>query len=713
MPIVLRKSQLLTGLLVVLAVFIPACHLGHNVGSFYQNSAPKEVDKLKFQITQDGIYQVTKQDLVIAGMVVDSLSINNLLLSQGGEAVPIVIRDDTLLFYGMSSNSRYVSERSYILELGEPGLAMAQTSFFDSSNLPDSEIHQTVHLEENMEYVSEAKLKDNDDVWFWYRLRQQDAFTTEVDLPELAAQEAVLRINLWGFTFDRQVEGDHSVDVLINDHFAGSIVWDGQTYHTAEIELPANSLHDGRNIITIDNRPEGITFLDIMLINWIELEYSPQVLENDNQLIFSMDKGFTNIEMKTKDPLILDISDPWVPEEINNWYMDKSQLILPGSNGMEVIIAAPNSFLSPRIESYRESNWRDDDIQADLIIITSEEFAPSLAPLVQSREAQGLSVKLIAVEDIYDEFGFGHESPESIQNFVTYAQEHWQEPKAKYLLIVGDATIDFLGHLNDVPDNTIPSIIVPVQFSGETISDSRLADTDGDSRPDLAVGRWPVRTTEEVESLVQRTIQYEHGQASARTLFAADGSESQFQTIASELANASVLSPDQVDIIVGPPAKGMTAELNEGSWLATYIGHGSISRWGKEGIFELGSVGDLATNTPPIVLQFTCLTGLFSHPEEVSLSEAMLTHPSGPVLTVAATSLTLSRHQVAFAVELLEQLQDKDVERIGDAFQNAKLSLDIENSNGLREVSDTFALFGDPSTIIIRPKVDRESQAGR
>jgi len=85
------------------------------------------------------------------------------------------------------------------------------------------------------------------------------------------------------------------------------------------------------------------------------------------------------------------------------------------------------------------------------------------------------------------------------------------------------------------------------------------------------------------------------------------------------------------------------------------------------------------------------------------LTEAMLTYPEGPVLTVAATSLTLSGHQEPFAIQLLQQIQDSNIIRIGDAFQEAKISLDVENADGLREISDTFALFGDPSTTIVRP----------
>ena len=72
-------------------------------------------------------------------------------------------------------------------------------------------------------------------------------------------------------------------------------------------------------------------------------------------------------------------------------------------------------------------------------------------------------------------------------------------------------------------------------------------------------------------------------------------------------------------------------------------------------------------------------------------------------MLVAATSLTLSSSQQPFAVALLQALQDPQIERIGDALQAAKLSLDVAGNDNLREISDTFGLLGDPSTIIQRP----------
>jgi hypothetical protein len=636
-------------------------------------------------------------------MVVDELTIDNLRLSQGGHTVPAIIVDDSLIFYGTAPKSRYVAERSYILETGMPGSVMPETIVHEINGSSSTEVSQTLHLEENHEYASEARQEDSDDVWFWHKLRQQDIFPIDVELSPVGNGPAKLRVNAWGFTFDRENDGDHSFDLLVNDIPVGSVVWDGQTFNSSETKIPTGVLRTGTNTITIDNRPEGASFLDIMQVNWIELDYLALASAIEDRLNFTANQGLVKIGGFSDKPIILDISNPTAPEQIVNWGYEKDQVFLAVDEEMNVTAVGPNGFLAPHVEQLRASDWHNVELQADLIIITTDDLAPSLAPLIKTREEQGLEVALVPVEEIYDEFGYGEASPESIREFITYAHEKWQGPAPRYLFIVGDATTDFLGYFGDLPVNIVPTLIVPVQFSGETVSDSRLTDIDGDKIPDMAVGRWPVRTIKEVESLVERTLAYEQGQASERALFAADGSESQFSNIASHLTRASSLPEEQAKFLEGPSTEEITAEWNNGSWLTTYIGHGSIGRWGKEGILELDALSGLVAETPPIVLQLTCLTGLFSHPVETSLSEAMLTHPKGPVLIVAATSLTLSSHQEPFAIELLQKMQDPNIARMGDAFQEAKLSLDIENSSGLREISDTFALFGDPSTVIVRP----------
>ncbi len=698
------NTQRMLLLLVFLTISTVGCQkLTDSFSQSLKNTPTPAQDQLKLLIKEDGIYRLTLNDLASSGMVIEQINPQNLRLSLHGEAVPAIYGSDSLTFYGRAPESRYYLEQPYLLELGKTGQEMAKLPVQASQTGDKEIIKQILHIEENYEYVSEARSAENNDVWFWQTLRQQETFEIEVEIPQIENAPALIRTNAWGFSFDREVEEDHSFDLYVNDTLIATITWDGQTFHTSEDEIPPGVLQPGSNTITLDNRPEGATFLDIIQVNWLELEIPTSTSANDDRLNFSTPGVSLQLDNFTGQPILLNINQPDNPKILDGWLYEDNRVMILLEEEMIIASAGPDGTLSPKIQPLISSSWKDQSSQVDLIIITTEDLTPALTPLVEHREAQGLSVALLTVKEIYDAFGFGESSPESIRDFVTFAYENWEEPKPKYLFLVGDATTDFHENLGDIPQNTVPSLLVPVQFSGETVSDSRLADVNGDQRPELAVGRWPVSNIADVQSLVQRTLDYEDGIVSESTIFAADGSEKRFSNIAQELSSSSLLEQNEVKILEGSSTEEIIEEWNKGSWLATYIGHGSISRWGKDGMFELETVEGITSQTPPIVLQLTCLTGLFSHPTETSLAEAMLLHPHGPVLTVAATSLTLSNHQEPFALELLQQLQNPNIDRIGDAFQEAKLSLDTTSSNGLREISDTFALFGDPSTQIVRP----------
>jgi hypothetical protein len=697
------KSCILGLLLATLAFFSTACHNISTTGKGLPQPDNRSFQRAKLLVQENGLFAVTQKDLTHFGLEIGEFSTAGLRLSQGGKTVPILVSDDRLIFYGQAPQSRYTNVRPYILEIGQQGTAIQETAAPDLTAPLITDIPQTIHLEENHIYTAEARQDDNDDVWFWSKLRQQETFDTEFEIPNISAAPALMRVNTWGFTYSLDIEGDHDFDLLLNDELIGTVVWDGQIHNSSDTTIPAGTLTQGTNTITLDNRSEGASFLDIMHVNWLELEYQAPATAVNDRLAFSTVDGLVQMSGFSDKPLIFNISDAANPELMVDWKYDGQQVHLPVSKDMVIAVAGPDGYDTPTIEAVRESDWHNPEQQADLIIITTDELAPSLAPLVHAREAQGLSVALVPVAEIYDEFGYGETTPESIREFVAYAYANWQEPHSRYLFLVGDATTDYLEYVAELPRNVVPSPLVPVQFSGETVSDSRLSDVDGDRRPDLAVGRWPVRTVKEVENLVERTLAYEQGPASDRVIFAADGSETRFSNIVEYLIKASQLPAEQIQQLNGPQAREITEQWNEGAWLTTYVGHGSITRWGKEDIFNLDTVSSLKSKTPPIVLQLTCLTGLFSHPSETSLTEEMLSHPDGPVLTVAATSLTLSGHQEPFAIELLQQMQDSNIIRIGDAFQEAKLSLEIDNVNGLREISDTFTLFGDPSTTMVRP----------
>jgi hypothetical protein len=659
-------------------------------------------DTLKIMVATTDVYRLTLDELQQAGLDLDDLNAERLYLSTEGTAVPFLIHDNSLVFYGQAPSDRYTAVRPYLLYVDhEASLLMAQATLDESLNGQTS-VHKKRHFEENNRYLAETRRDDDSDLWYWATIRQSQALPLTLELPAVLDLPASIRLQMWGTTTIATVENDHDFDLIINGTYIDTIRWDGQVVHLAETAVPAGVLRSGPNEVILDNSVPGAAPLDIMELNWIEISYAAPATASDDRLIFYPQADAYRLDGFSQPPLLLDLSDPDQPRRLTA--VDPTQFSFGEEHPAHLAAVGPNGFAQPeRLEPLRQSDWAGSDQQADLIILTTDALAPALEPLVAARQEQGLSVAVVPVAEVYDAFGYGAPTPAAIQSFVRHAYENWQTPQPRYLFIVGNATADYRNYLGQAPANIVPSPMVPVQYSGETVSDSRLVDVTGDTRPEIAVGRWPVSTVADVESLVERTLAYEAGTAVNQALFATDASEGEFAGMAGRLWEENGLDETLMTLLNRAESDEVATHWNEGAWLAAYIGHGSLDRWGRHNIFSLEAVGKLRQSNPPIVLQLTCLTGLFAHPTQPSLAEVMLTHRHGPVLTVAATSLTLSSHQEPFAQSLMQNLVDPDVERIGDAFQNAKLSLDVERSNGLREVSDTFVLLGDPSARIVRP----------
>lgn len=672
---------------------------------------PENVQSLKLFVSEDGLYRLNSQRLQAAGFPSEPFESDRIRLTEAGNDIPYHIVGEDLIFYGLAATDRYTAERAYLISAGEPGVVMPSVPVGNASE-PASVMTRTLRLEQNLEYLSEASEVSEateNAPWFWqtYGFAQNDAVS--FTLPGASDGSGVVRARFYGMSHVPDVDPDHNLRVTINGQTELTVAWDGQAYYEAALPLPAGALREGQNTIAIESISSDI--LDISKLDWIEIDYAATARVQDSTISFQADGGSVQLEGFASSPVILDITEPDRPRVVDGWSFEagnaKVAFASAGSYVAASIEALPQPELLPLLEA---PHLTGPQMQADLLIVTTAALASALDDLVQAREAQGLTVVVATVEEIYDTFGHGAPSPHSLHAFVSTAYRHWQPPAPRYLLLVGDATIDYRGYLDDhpqsavhPPDNIVPSYLVPASFGGETVSDARLADVEGDVRPELAVGRWPVATAAEVRDLVQRTLTYEQSQPPDRSLFTFDGSSSSFGQLTERIVDESGFPVDKAHLVSGPTSDELAEALEGGAWVVSYVGHGSLQLWGEGSMLSSDNVGEfLGSGTVPIVLQFTCLTGLFAHPHIVSLSERMLSDRHGPPLIVGATSLTLSTHQEPFAVRLIEALLDGSVMRIGDALQIAKADLDVARI-GPREVSDTFLLLGDPSAPIVRP----------
>jgi hypothetical protein len=380
--------------------------------------------------------------------------------------------------------------------------------------------------------------------------------------------------------------------------------------------------------------------------------------------------------------------------------------------GRRYLAVGPRGTLRPArvVPAVMSPDLRASGLGADYIAIGPPDLLEALQPLLQWRQSQGLKVMAVPVEAVYDQFNHGLPEPEAIRSFLEYAAGSYQ-PAPQYVVLVGDATYDPKGYTSSAEANRVPTFLVLTIQGGETASDVVFAQFKGEAKPALAVGRIPAREPAQVRTLVAKTLAYEQkapaGDWRRRILAVADGQEASFKQDAQDFL---ALFPSNNKTVLFNPSAGATDAnqqvkryWDEGNWLIAYFGHGSIIQWGKDRIFTVTDVGTLSGSNDrfPVVVNMTCLTGLFTHPKTTSLAETLLWRlEGGAVAVLAPTSLTLASDQSFLSKPLAEAILADPKVTLGQAFLRAQRQAPPDQP-GARDVIQTFLLFGDPALRLV------------
>jgi hypothetical protein len=227
-----------------------------------------------------------------------------------------------------------------------------------------------------------------------------------------------------------------------------------------------------------------------------------------------------------------------------------------------------------------------------------------------------------------------------------------------------------------------------------------------DILPDLAMGRLPATSPEEVALLVGKILDYESREENpeARVVLIADNPDKagDFDSDAEEIAS-TILSGEEVEKIY-LSEKGVTgtrsAVLNtfdEGSSIMSYMGHGAIHLWANENLLNIWQVPSLAPQSQqPILLTMNCLNGYFHFPYFNSLSEALLkAEGKGVIAAFSPTGLSLNGPAHQFHQALLDELVNQKHERLGDAILAGQAA--YAATGAFPELLSIYHLLGDPA----------------
>lgn len=704
----------------------------------------------KISIQEDGIYSLSYSDLSKAGINLNLVNPQNIKIYNLGEEIPIYVQGEEdgvfdtsayIEFYALKNRSEYSNINIYWLTWeGTPGKRMEKKDVYpgDSLLVPQSFLKST-HFEKDSIYYQNVFQGQGKSHWFWIRLNPSQSFSRTVRLDAVADTNLIasLRIGLRGRTDDPQVYPDHRTQIWISDSLVSDLFWDGQIEFDTTVIFPQRFLKEGENSILIKNISTA-TLVNQYYFDWYEIKYLSRYQTYDDLLEFSSPdsnryqyelKGFSSDRIK-----LFDITDPkdikyltnysWIPN--GRTYLIKFEDFSEQSRGLiyqapttkkrNYIALTQNRTKKPlSIIKDQPSDLHSSFNQADYIIITHKDFYPTIQPLKDLRESEGLKVSVVKVEDIYDEFNYGNFDPEAIKDFLSYAYHYWALPSPSYVLLVGDASYDYKGNLNQNP-NFIPThlfIADDGEFT-EIASDNWFVSVSGDDHlSDLLIGRFSGQTTSDIQNMVNKTISYERnlpedsvlGRWRKNLLFMADNPDAggDFEWSSDYISSYFVPSDyDTTKIYFSRYNQSATwckndiiKNINNGCIITNYFGHGAVDTWGGEMFFTSSDVNSLNNLSKyPLLITWTCLNGYFpSATDDYCMAEEWVrAKDKGAIASWAPTGLGYNFISEVLAEGLYTSFFEKSNYILGSAILQSKIYLGL-----VGDYIEMFTLFGDPA----------------
>ncbi len=681
-----------------------------------------------------GLYRVRYEDLQPLGF--GEVNPHNLHFYQGTQEIAVEWEGDNdsvfepgeaFLVYAEPRPSRWSTTDSIrITEESSPGLRMSSRDANLSGPLASPWVRET--WEENNIYTPDCFCGQlpagrDGDRWTWVDLKNPGSptFSYTFKCPADPSRPASFTIWLIGYTCSLQ-NPDHKVEVYLNSQHLGTVQWDGKTAITATFDIPAGTLTSTSTLtLTLPGIPnvkaEG-AWLDAFA-----LDYVPDPQLSAHQISFST--GLSNgpsgpsrftVRLAGTSPFrAYDVTNPQAPIKLSSFSIEGNAVTIgdPGGSLRRYFVTDSEGIMSP-VRIRKPGPLPEPG--ADYLIISHPDFLSALSPLVSLRESQGLRVKVVNLQSIYDHYSDGLPDPEAIRAFLTEAY-NWN-PRPIYVLLIGDGTFDPKRFRSDSQPSYIPPYLTEAGPKGEEIpADNRYVCVDGDDNlPDMLIGRLPARNADEAGAMVDKIIAYETsplpGGWNSRLLFVADNPDSagDFHAWTDEAYNlvrepfvgirlyCSGSDPSNPSICQGvaETREKLLREWNQGALFISWMGHSSWHQWEHGNLFHLNDIPSLTNSRRlPVVLEMTCFTGFFARPDTSALDEELVRVPAkGAIAAFGPAMHALSPAHRELLYGFMEDFFRHGQTELGQLSLNAKLKV---NLTAYPWVMDVYHLFGDPA----------------
>jgi len=580
----------------------------------------------------------------------------------------------------------YTSENVYTLRLADnfgSRIAVENGGLInlapDDFTVPQS-FQQTIHFEQqNITAVLSVQwdYTDHDyfreDIWFWDKLNAPtlERYPFEIQYPHQSAiRNLNAKICLFGTSYledDLSTEeineyediDNHRAQVHINSSLINQMDWWGQNEQIFENTNTIQNLHLNHGLNDLYIGVPGIPGINTeqQVFDYFDLTYWRE---------YKTDEDFIRFCKPQNKPLDL------YQFEIDGFSDDDISIYKLGCSVFENLqiesffedggapfkVSFQDSIFSQNTEYYAvtntqkkspkfirvntPSNLKSPSNSAEYVVIAIQDFTKNehLLNFKNFWESQGVSTKIVALQDIFDEFNHGIRSAQAIRDFLQYAYNNWNYPQLSYVLLLGDGITDERDNSSNRPYNLIPFKNIWESGCGVVPSDNWFGCIVGDDYvPDISISRINIWDESQVEGIVNKTIHHVNNPNyddfwHSKVIMAAGGkpSEGTFFANQSERVINEMIPPEfHVKRIYcntnGLPSgyAGTTNSLinsvNNGASYIQFLGHGGGYVWADYNLLSFNDIVTLNNANYPFVASLSCYGSSFNQPQSTSIGE--------------------------------------------------------------------------------------------
>ena len=380
----------------------------------------------------------------------------------------------------------------------------------------------------------------------------------------------------------------------------------------------------------------------------------------------------------------------------------------------------------------------------DYLLVTPPVFLSAAKRLASFHEQQyHYTVKIVSTDQIYNEFGGGNKSPVAIRNFIKMYYDKAGVDTTKrpqFVLLFGAGAFDLKNTIN-AKKNFIPcyetaNSLDPLStYTSDDFYALLKEEDDINAMPmpdklDVAVGRLPVTTSFEANTVVDKIIHYHAkeslGEWRNHLLFIADDKDaniflnnaeklSKNATSTNALFNTNKIYVDAFPLktILGNSTspkvnQAILDQFFAGNLLFNFSGHGNFQQLSAYAIFSKQEATQLNNaNKLPLLITSTCDFVPYDDPTKSSLGSSLLVDNANgvigllttPRLVFASSNEVMHDNFIKFA---LQKNAAANYLTLGESFRKAK----NYTSQALSDIINKrkFTLIGDPGIQLAFPK---------